>query len=110
MELGSREFLGFQKQPFIEPSAKPEIETSSSNGNRVSIAVVKPLKFYAPLAMTASGMLRCGVATIRQWLVWAVRVTLQRSLSAQSCRWCGAQRMTAIRPKMTYAAPAPPKL
>jgi len=42
------------------------------NGTFVRTAVIKPPKFCAPLAMTASGKLHCGVATIRQWLVWAV--------------------------------------
>ncbi|WP_162171773.1 hypothetical protein [Sulfitobacter donghicola] len=45
------------------------------NGHFVRIAVIEPLKCCAPLAMSASGKLHCGVATIRQWLVWAVSTT-----------------------------------
>ncbi len=53
-----------------------------SFGSFVRIAVIEPLKCCAPLAMSASGKLHCGVATIRQWLVWAVRFVKKRLAAA----------------------------
>ena len=61
--------MGFRKGEEFLPRA--DIGANAAKWGSVRIAVIEPLKCCAPLAMSASGKLHCGVATIRQWLVWA---------------------------------------